>query len=135
MPVRVLVVEDEADIRRLIEMKLKASGFLVLTAADGEEGVEKALGERPEIMLCDVTMPGKDGYAVVREVRQRLGDDAPVILMLTARGQQADMVRGLNSGADDYIVKPFTPRDLVARIYVVALKSMRQLDLPPRREG
>ncbi len=134
-PIRVLVVEDEADIRRLIEIKLKASGFAVLTAADGKEGIAKALDERPEIMLCDVMMPGKDGYAVVREVRQRLGENAPVILMLTARGEQADMVRGLNSGADDYIVKPFNPQDLVARIYVTALKSMKQLDLPRRYQG
>lgn len=135
MSVRVLVIEDEADIQRLIEMKLKASGFVVLTATDGEEGLATALAERPEIVLCDVGMPKKDGYTVITELRNQLGDRTPVILMLTARGQQAEMIQGLSSGADDYIVKPFSPRDLVARIYVAALKSGKKLDLPPRREG
>jgi len=135
MSVRVLVIEDEADIQRLIEMKLKASGFVVLTATDGEEGLATALAERPEIVLCDVGMPKKDGYTVITELRNQLGASTPVILMLTARGQQAEMIQGLSSGADDYIVKPFSPRDLVARIYVAALKSGKKLDLPPRREG
>jgi len=135
MSVRVLVIEDETDIQRLIEMKLKASGFVVLTATDGEEGLATALAERPEIVLCDVGMPKKDGYTVITELRNQLGDRTPVILMLTARGQQAEMIQGLSSGADDYIVKPFSPRDLVARIYVAALKSGKKLDLPPRREG
>ncbi len=123
---RVVVVEDEPDIRRLIEIKLKAAGYTVTVAADGEEGVEKALAERPDILLCDVMMPKKDGYAVVTEVRQALGADAPIIIMLTAKGQEADVVTGLSSGADDYIIKPFAPRELVARINVAVIKSGKQ---------
>ncbi len=133
--IRVLVVEDEADIRRLIEMKLRVSGFEVLTAVDGAEGLAMAIAEKPDIMLCDVMMPKKDGYAVVSEVRAELGDQAPVILMLTARGQQADLREGIASGADDYIVKPFVPRDLISRIRVAVLRSGKPIELPPSREG
>jgi DNA-binding response OmpR family regulator len=74
-------------------------------------------------MLLDVMMPRMDGYTVVSEVRQKLGSEAPVIIMLTAKGQEADVVKGLSSGADDYIIKPFAPRELIARINVVLIKS------------
>ncbi|GAC1431777.1 MAG: hypothetical protein NVS4B1_30450 [Ktedonobacteraceae bacterium] len=123
MAIRALVVDDEADILRLIEIKLKKAGFEVLTAHDGLEGLEKALAEKPDIMLVDVMMPRMDGYTVVSEVRQKLGTEAPVIILLTAKGQEADIVKGLTSGADDYIIKPFSPRELIARINVVMIKS------------
>lgn len=123
MTTRALVIDDEADILRLIEIKLKKAGFEVTTAHDGQEGLEKALAIKPDIMLVDVMMPRMDGYTVVSQVKQQLGTSAPVIILLTAKGQEADVVKGLSSGADDYIIKPFSPRELLARINVVLIKS------------
>ncbi|GAC1302360.1 MAG: hypothetical protein NVSMB27_42430 [Ktedonobacteraceae bacterium] len=129
MAIRALVVDDEADILHLIEIKLKKAGFEVLTARDGQEGLDKALVEKPDIMLVDVMMPRMDGYTVVSEVRQKLGAEAPVIILLTAKGQEADVVKGLTSGADDYIIKPFSPRELIARINVVMIKSGKHIGI------
>lgn len=126
MAIRALVVDDEADILHLIEIKLKKAGFDVVTARDGQEGLDKALAERPDIMLVDVMMPKMDGYTVVSEVRQQLGSEAPLIILLTAKGQEADVVKGLSSGADDYIIKPFAPRELIARINVIMIKNGRR---------
>ncbi|GAC1347336.1 MAG: hypothetical protein NVSMB27_12530 [Ktedonobacteraceae bacterium] len=121
--IRVLVVDDEADILRLIEIKLRKAGFEVLTARDGQEGLDKALAEKPDLLLLDVMMPRRDGYSVVAEVKRELGADSPIMILLTARGQEADVVKGLTSGADDYIIKPFSPRELLARINVVLIKK------------
>jgi two-component system, OmpR family, alkaline phosphatase synthesis response regulator PhoP len=123
MAIRALVIDDETDILHLIEIKLKKAGFEVTTARDGLEGLEKALALKPDIMLVDVMMPRMDGYTVVSEVKQQLGAEAPTIIMLTAKGQEVDVVKGLSSGADDYIIKPFSPRELLARINVVLIKS------------
>jgi DNA-binding response OmpR family regulator len=126
MSKRVLVVEDEEDIRRLVSIKLKGAGYEVTTASDGEEGLAAAVRDKPDLLVSDVMMPKKDGYTMVREVRAALGPDTPAIIMLTARGQDSDVATGLDSGADDYIVKPFAPRELVARIQVVMLRHERQ---------
>lgn len=132
MTIRALVVDDEPDILRLIEIKLKKSGFEVLTAHDGQEGLEKALAEKPDIMLVDVMMPRMDGYSVVTAVKEQLGTQAPIVLLLTAKGQEADVVQGLSSGADDYIIKPFSPRELLARINVALIKGGKHADLTTR---
>jgi two-component system phosphate regulon response regulator PhoB len=123
MATRVLVMDDESDIRHLVEVKLKGAGFEVLTARDGKEGVDVALAEKPTLMVVDVMMPEKDGYTVIREVKEALGDDAPIAILLTAKGQDADVARGIASGADDYIIKPFSPRELLARINVALIKQ------------
>lgn len=122
MATRVLVMDDESDIRHLVEVKLKGAGFEVLTARDGKEGVEVALAEKPTLMVVDVMMPEKDGYTVIREVKEALGDAAPIAILLTAKGQDADVARGLASGAEDYIIKPFSPRELLARINLTLIK-------------
>ena len=122
MAIRALVVDDEADILHLIEIKRKKAGFEVVTAHDGQEGLDKALAEKPDILLVDVMMPKMDGYTVVSEVRRQLGGEAPIIIFLTAKGQEADVVKGLSTGADDYIIKPFAPRELIARINVILIK-------------
>jgi DNA-binding response OmpR family regulator len=122
MAIRVLAIDDEEDILRLIEIKLTKAGFEVLTARDGQQALERALAEKPDLMLVDVMMPRRDGYSVVSEVKQRLGTEAPIIILLTARGQETDVVQGLTNGADDYIIKPFSPRELIARINVVLIK-------------
>lgn len=121
--IRVVAIDDEADILRLIRIKLTKEGFDVSTASDGEEGVKKVLSEKPDVMVVDVMMPGKDGYQVVAEVKKKLGDKAPVAIMLTSKAEEADMRRGLSVGADDYITKPFSPSELVERINVALIKS------------
>ena len=106
MSKRVLVVEDEEDIRRLVSIKLKGAGYEVSTANDGEEGLAAAVRDKPDLLVSDVMMPKKDGFTMVREVREALGSEAPAVIMLTARGQDTDVATGLDAGADDYIVKP-----------------------------
>ena len=94
MSKRVLVVEDEEDIRRLISIKLKSAGYEVATANDGEEELAAAVRDKPDLLVSDVMMPKKDGYAMVREIREALGSEAPAIIMLTARGQDTDVATG-----------------------------------------
>ncbi len=123
MPIRVLAIDDEEDILRMIRIKLSKAGFEVSTAQDGEEAMERALEEKPDVILVDVMMPKKDGYQVVTEVKDKLGAEAPIAIMLTARGEETDVMEGLGHGADDYIIKPFSPRELVDRINVALIKS------------
>lgn len=123
--VKVVAIDDEADILRLIRIKLSKEGFNVFTASDGVDGVQKVLAERPDVIVVDVMMPGKDGYQVVSDVKKKLGDSAPVAIMLTSKAEEQDMVRGLSAGADDYITKPFSPRELVERINVALIKGKK----------
>ena len=111
---RILVVEDEMPMRTALQDCLEGEGYRVLTAAEGETGLKKAIEERPDLVLLDVMMPRLDGYAVCAELR-RLDNPVPV-LMLTAKGQVDDRVRGLDAGADDYLVKPFSTDELLARV-------------------
>jgi two-component system alkaline phosphatase synthesis response regulator PhoP len=113
---RILIVEDEPDLLRGLELNLKAEGYGVLTAVNGDIGLATALSERPDLVLLDIMLPGKSGLDVCRELRRR-DFDAPVI-MLTARADEVDRVVGLEIGADDYITKPFGIRELLARIRV-----------------
>jgi DNA-binding response OmpR family regulator len=107
---------------RLVEIKLKKAGFEVLTARNGEEGLETAVNERPDVVLMDVMMPKMDGFTAASKIKEQM-DPAPIVLMLTAKGQESDVVKGLTGGADDYIIKPFAPRELIARINVALIKA------------
>lgn len=109
----VLVVEDEMDLARVIRRELEAAGHLVLLAEDGEEGLRLHAAQGPEAVVLDWMLPGIDGLEVLR--RMRRGAPTPV-LMLTARGEEADLVLGFEVGADDYLTKPFSSRELVARV-------------------
>ena len=109
----VLVVEDEAAIRDLIAFHLSREGFTVLEAEDGLSAVATWQRERPDLVLLDLMLPEMDGLAVCRAIRRQA---MTPILMLTAKGEEADRVSGLDLGADDYMVKPFSPRELVARV-------------------
>ena len=111
---RILVVEDELPMRTALQDCLAGEGYRVLTAADGEAGLQRALKEKPDLVVLDVMMPRMDGFAVCAELR-RLGQDIPV-LMLTAKGFVQDRVRGLDAGADDYLMKPFSADELLARV-------------------
>jgi len=123
--IRVVVIDDEADILKLIRMKLSKEGFDVSTASDGVEGIEKVLRERPDVIIVDILMPGKDGYQLVSEVKAKLREESPVIIMLTSKTEDSDMVKGLSMGADDYITKPFSPRELIERINVALIKGVK----------
>jgi DNA-binding response OmpR family regulator len=111
---RILIVEDESPMRMALHDMLAAERYRILTAADGEAGLAQALHEHPDLILLDVMLPKLDGYAICAELR-RLSIDTPV-LMLTAKAQVHDRVTGLDSGADDYLVKPFSTDELLARV-------------------
>ncbi len=114
---RILVIEDELPMRTALVETLQAEGYRVSSAADGLLGLEKACTEKFDLVLMDVMMPKLDGFALCRELRKR-GRDMPV-LMLTAKGSIDDRVAGLDGGADDYLVKPFSLRELLARVRVL----------------
>lgn len=119
----VLIVEDEAPLVTLLRYNLEKAGFRVAEAVDGEEALMAAAEERPDLVILDWMLPMVSGIEVCRRLRRRPETrDVPVI-MLTARGEEGDRVRGLDSGADDYVVKPFSPEELIARVRAVLRRS------------
>lgn len=120
---RILIIEDELPMRRGLEDCLRAEGYRVFSAADGESGLQRALAEQPDLILLDIMMPKLDGFAVAAELR-RLGRVMP-ILMLTAKGQVEDRVNGLDAGADDYLVKPFSIEELLARVRALLRRTQK----------
>ncbi|MFO7171719.1 MAG: response regulator transcription factor [Bacillota bacterium] len=120
MPQRILVVDDEPAIVELVAYNLRREGFDVLTAATGPEALEKATAEKPDLVVLDLMLPGMDGFAVCRELRKR--SEVPV-LILSARGDEVDRVVGFELGADDYVVKPFSPRELIARVKAILRRT------------
>jgi two-component system, OmpR family, alkaline phosphatase synthesis response regulator PhoP len=123
----VLVVDDEARIVRLVRDYLERAGFAVLAAQDGETALAMARAEQPDLIVLDLMLPGMDGLDVCRRLRQVSG--VPII-MLTARVEEADRVVGLELGADDYVTKPFSPRELVARVRATLRRASGQVGLP-----
>jgi len=128
----VLAVDDEAGILRLIKLELSTQGFRVVTAENGEGGLRMAEEHRPDIVLLDIVMPDMTGLEVMRKLRERT--NIPVIL-LTAKGSDADKVRGLEMGADDYVTKPFSPKEVVARVRALLRRSRSQAPGPLLRHG
>jgi len=120
---RILIIEDELPMRTALQDVLAGEGYRVLTAADGASGLSRALEEKPDLLLLDIMMPRLDGYAVCSELR-RLAQPMP-ILMLTAKGQIEDRVQGLDVGADDYLVKPFSTEELLARVRALLRRARR----------
>lgn len=113
MDYKILIVDDEKAIADIIKFNLEKEGYEVDTASDGEEGINKIFTWRPDLVLLDIMMPKKDGFQVLKEIRKSL--QTPVI-MLTAKEEEVDKVLGLELGADDYVVKPFSMRELMARV-------------------
>lgn len=111
---KILLIEDEASIRKFTKIILEKQGFRVFIAETGEKGLELVNKENPVIVLLDIMLPGIDGFEVCKKIRNNFTDIG--IIMLTARGQDSDKISGLNNGADDYLVKPFNPLELAARI-------------------
>ena len=121
---RILVVEDELPMRTVLRDCLERHGYRVLVASDGESGLDKAIQEKPDLILLDVMMPKLDGFALCAELR-RLSNNMP-ILILTAKGRPEDKVTGLDAGADDYLVKPFSRDELLARVRALWRRVQRQ---------
>jgi DNA-binding response OmpR family regulator len=118
-----LVVEDEPDIVRLLTHYLEQSGYRVRTETTGLAGLRAAREHAPDVILLDVMLPGLDGYEVCRRLRSDAATVAVPILMLTARGAETDKVHGLEIGADDYVTKPFSPKEVVARVNALVRRS------------
>ncbi|MFO1478244.1 MAG: response regulator transcription factor [Verrucomicrobiota bacterium] len=121
---RILIIEDETPMRTALADLLSSEGYRVLSAADGESGLKRAIEEKPDLILLDIMMPKLDGFEVCAELR-RLSNVVPV-LMLTAKGQVEDRVTGLDAGADDYLVKPFSTEELLARVRALLRRVQRQ---------
>ena len=128
---KVLVVDDEASIRRILDTRLSMIGYSVITASDGEEALSLFRKETPNLVILDVMMPKLDGYGVCQEIRKT--SDVPII-MLTALGDVADRITGLELGADDYVIKPFSPKELEARIRSV-LRRSEKVQLSPNNNS
>jgi len=126
---KILIVDDERNILELVKLYLNAEGHSVVTAADGLSALEKFRSEQPDLLVLDIMLPGIDGWEVCRRLRQN--SQIPII-MLTARGEAVDRIVGLELGADDYVVKPFNPRELVARIKAVLRRTSITQAMPTK---
>jgi len=123
VPDLVMVIEDEKEIRDLVRYNLERAGYRVSTASDGEAGLRDLFASRPDALVLDLMLPGRNGLEILREVREEpLTRDLPVIV-LTARGAEMDKLLGFDHGADDYLTKPFSPRELVARVKALLRRS------------
>jgi two-component system, OmpR family, alkaline phosphatase synthesis response regulator PhoP len=121
----ILVVDDEDDILELLDYNLTKEGFRVVRAATGENALDLAKAERPDLIVLDLMLPGLDGLEVCKRVRAERSTSSIPIVMLTAKGEEADIVLGLELGADDYVTKPFSPRVLTARVRAVLRRRSR----------
>src|SRR5512135_751026 len=131
MPRRILVVDDDKQITRLVAIYLEKAGFSVLTAFDGENALRVIRHERPDLVVLDLMLPEQDGWEITRRVRADEHLATIPILMLTARVEDTDKILGLELGADDYLTKPFNPREVVARVRAI-LRRMGSAARPSR---
>ncbi len=130
MPKKILVIEDEKDIQELLQLYLRRDGYAVHIAKDGEAGLRKASQERFDLVLLDLMLPHMDGLEVCRTLRSQAQTADLPIIMITAKGEEADRIVGLEIGADDYITKPFSPREVMARVKAI----FRRLEKPKAKE-
>jgi two-component system phosphate regulon response regulator PhoB len=131
----ILIVDDEEDVRELVSSNLRRAGMRVVEAADGLQGINSAKSQMPNVIVLDVMMPGRDGLQVCSELRGNdITKDIPV-LMLTAKGQTSDRIAGLEKGADDYLAKPFSPRELVLRVQALLRRAVLSKEAGALKEG
>ena len=121
----ILIVEDEPEIAKLIQMTLEREGFSCHWCNNGLDALQEFAKQQPDVIVLDLMLPGLDGLEVCARIRQKPGVKDPYILMLTAKGEEIDRVIGLSTGADDYLVKPFSPTELVARVRALLRRSLR----------
>jgi DNA-binding response OmpR family regulator len=112
----VLIADDDLDILMLVRFRLEKAGYAVISASDGQTALDLALEREPDLAVLDAMMPRLDGYEVTRELRRREATRGMPVILLTARVQEADVQRGLEAGADEYVPKPFSPQELGARV-------------------
>jgi two-component system, OmpR family, phosphate regulon response regulator PhoB len=124
---KILIIEDERDIADLVGFNLERAGYEVLKAHDGITGADMAIQRRPDLVILDLMLPGKDGYRVFKDLRRDTRSSGIPVIMLTARAQTEDRIQGLEAGADDYLTKPFSPKELMLRVQAVLKRS----DGPP----
>ena len=129
---KILVVDDEEDILELVRYNLEREGFRVTCAESGEKAMARTRQEAPDLIVLDLMLPGIDGLEVARRLKQNQKTAGLPVVMLTAKGEEADIVTGLELGADDYITKPFSPRVLIARIKAVLRRQSREAQDPDR---
>jgi len=127
---KILIVEDDKDIAKMLEYNLKKEGFKVIGASDGEDALDLAVRQYPDLILLDLMLPGIDGLEVCKSLKKEGKTSAIPVIMLTAKGQESDKVVGLELGADDYVTKPFSPRELIARIKAVLRRVTEKDKLP-----
>ncbi|MEM9163356.1 MAG: response regulator transcription factor [Cyanobacteria bacterium P01_F01_bin.4] len=128
---KILIVEDEAEIAELIRLYLNQENFTCQVCRDGITAIETFKAFQPDLIILDLMLPGLDGLEVCARIRQQPGPKDPYILMLTAKGEELDRIIGLSTGADDYMVKPFSPRELVARVRALLRRSLRHHEQTP----
>lgn len=131
----VLIVEDERDIQELVQYNLQKEGYRVLTASSGEDGLRIAREQTPDLLVLDLMLPGIDGREVCRTLKQTPETDRIAVIMLTAKGEESDIVVGLELGADDYLTKPFSPKVLMARIRAVLRRVDKRQKTDPVAEN
>ena len=128
---RILIADDEPHIRQILRFTLERAGYQVFTASDGEEALARAAEIKPSLVLLDVMMPKVDGYEVCRKMRQDFSLNQVPVIMLSARGDQRDRVAGLENGANDYLVKPYSNEELLLRVKNVLEWNIRQKEANP----
>lgn len=119
----ILLVEDDEDIRQLLTFTFEAAGFDVITRSDGQEGLDAAVAEIPDVVILDIMLPSMSGLDICKVLKRNVETESIPVIMLTARGEEVDRVVGLELGADDYVVKPFSPRELVLRVRAVLKRN------------
>jgi len=130
MKEKILIVEDEKDIVKMLDYNLKKEGFRTALAYDGEDALDLANREHPDLIILDLMLPGMDGLEVCKTLKKESKTSIIPIIMLTAKAQEADKVLGLELGADDYVTKPFSPRELIARVKAVLRRVHEKGKLP-----
>ena len=131
---RILVIEDDPDIVELLRYNLERESYRVTSVRNGDEGLATLLEERPDLLILDLMLPGISGFEVCRRLRNDPELRALPVIMLTARGEEVDVIAGIELGADDYITKPFSPRELTARVGAVLRRTGRRETPPPAPE-
>lgn len=130
---KIAIIEDEPDILEVLSYNLKREGFVVLAALDGDAGLSMVKNEKPDLVLLDLMLPGMDGVEICSSIKNDTELQNTLVIMVTAKGEESDVVLGLGVGADDYVSKPFSPKELVARVKAV-LRRGTLLDLNPEKD-
>ena len=122
---KVLIIEDEVDIAQLVAFNLERNGYLVDQVHDGREGLKKILKDLPDLVILDLMLPGMDGYKILKKMQRDPRSHSIPVLMLTAKSQIDDRLKGLELGADDYLTKPFSPKELILRAKAILKRKSR----------